>query len=547
MQIRGVSNLLANRLLFRRKRAGTAEVLAPYFRYGFWGRHKILTGLVLALIAATHGLFFGLTSTYYLVELLIPTTTVSFIAIWLLPENGVAFERAITFFFFTFIAVIAVWPDYLALSLPGLPWVTAIRLVGIPLSLIFLISLSQSASYRSKLTETLRQSGMAWKFLLAYFVLAALTLPFSETPTISLNKYIVAIYSWLAIFLVAICTFQVPGRVRKFAQLLWITTLISCLVGLQEYRMSALPWAGHIPSFLKIEDPTIARILSGVVRAALGEHRVQGKFTTPLSFAEFLALVMPFLIHFMIFGRGYLERIAAIVTIPLVIFIIITTDSRLGVIGLILAALGYLFFWALNRWRKQRKSILAPLIVIGYPVLSAFLLLSSFYVGRLRNAVWGSGAYQASNDARETQLADGLAIIARQPWGHGIGRAADTLGFTDLEGFVTIDSYYLSVALEVGVLGFIAYFGAFLLAIWQGTRVSLEASENEQTAWLAPAVLSLINYFVIKSVLSQQESHPLAFAILGLVLALVHQVKTGPDSQSDQIRSRGFSGHCQTG
>ena len=537
MQLRSISTILTNRSLFRRRRAEAAEVLAPYFRHGFWGRHKIITGLVLALIAALHGLLFGFTLTYYLVELLIPTVIVSFIAIGLLPDNGRAFDKTITFFFFSFIAVLAVWPDYLALSLPGLPWVTAIRLVGIPLSIVFLISLSQSGSYRATLTSTLRQSGMVWKFLLAYFVIAAITLPLSETPTISLNKYIVALYSWLAIFLVAICTFKTPGRVRKFAQLLWVTTIISCLVGLQEYRMSEVPWAGRIPSFLKIEDPSIARILSGIVRAALGEHRVQGKFTTPLSFAEFLALVMPFLIHFMIAGRGYIERIAAGVTIPLVIFIIITTDSRLGVIGLILTVLGYLFFWALNRWRRERKSIFAPFIVIGYPVLSGFLLLSSFYVGRVRNAVWGSGAYQASNDARETQLADGLAIIARQPWGNGIGRAAETLGYTDLEGFLTIDSYYLSIALEVGVLGFIAYYGAFLLAIWQGTRVSLEASENEQTAWLAPAVLALINYFVIKSVLSQQENHPLVFALLGLVLALIYQVKTGAASKTDGIRA----------
>lgn len=139
--------------------------------------------------------------------------------------------------------------------------------------------------------------------------------------------------------------------------------------------------------------------------------------------------------------------------------------------------------------------------------------------------MWGSGAYQASNEARETQWADGLATIAQAPWGHGIGRAAEALGFTDLEGFLTIDSYYLSVALEVGIFGFIAYYGAFMLSIWAGVRISLEATKNEQTAWLVPTTLALINYVVIKSVLSQQENHPIAFALLGLAMALTQQAR----------------------
>lgn len=537
MQWRSMTSVLANRGWQRRKSAVPSEKLAPYFRHGFWGRHKILTGVVLAIVGALYGLIFGLTQTYYLVEMLIPAVIVAFIAIGLLPDNGKAFDRTITFLFSAFITVLAVWPDYLALTLPGLPWMTAVRLVGMPLSLIFLVSLSQSSAYRTSLTTVLSSSGLVWKLLLAYFVLAAVTLPLSTTPIISLNKFIVSLYSWLAICLVAICTLQVPGRPRKFAQLLWVTTLISCLVGLQEYRLSEVPWAGHIPSFLTIEDPTIARILSGVVRAALGEHRVQGKFTTPLSFAEFLALVMPFLIHFMFTGRSFFERIAAATTIPLVIFVIITTDSRLGVIGLILTVLGYLFFWALNRWRRERKSIIAPFIVIGYPVMSLVFLLSSFYVGRLRNAIWGSGAYQASNEARETQWADGLAIITQRPWGHGIGRAAETLGYTDLEGFLTIDSYYLSVALEVGVLGFIAYYGAFMLSIWRAVQVSFEATRDEQTSWLVPTTLALISYVVIKSVLSQQENHPIAFALLGLAMALTHLAKTAASDKPDLPRS----------
>jgi O-antigen ligase len=113
----------------------------------------------------------------------------------------------------------------------------------------------------------------------------------------------------------------------------------------------------------------------------------------------------------------------------------------------------------------------------------------------------------------------------RQPFGHGIGRAAETLGYANAVGTVTIDNYYLSIALEAGLLGFVAYYGAFLAAFVAGALHFTKSGEHEETSWLLPTMLSLGCFVVIKSVLSQQENHPLAFAILGLTVILVHKVK----------------------
>jgi O-antigen ligase len=164
--------------------------------------------------------------------------------------------------------------------------------------------------------------------------------------------------------------------------------------------------------------------------------------------------------------------------------------------------------------------------VLGYPAMLLVLLIASFFVTRIRNAVWGSGAYQASNEAREQQFSQGFELIARHPWGHGIGRAAETLGFTNLDGVITIDSYFLSVALEMGVIGFICYYGAFLAVLWSGSRELIKAGDREDTSWLAPTLLALGNFVVIKSILSQQENHPLAFLYLGMALALIALCRT---------------------
>lgn len=512
----------------RRSAKTRPDTLAPYFRHGFWGRHKLFAGTILTLIATLYGLVFGVTATVFLVQMLIPVAAVSIFVVLLLPESGVAFDSAISRLLFAFFFALAVWPDYLAFAFGGLPWITAVRLIAIPLCLLFLVSLSQSEHYRSTLLTQLNSSPWVWKLLLAYFVISFVTIGVSNKPMESVNKFIVAIYAWGAIFLAATQVFAHPQRARSFALLLWLGLLISCIVGVWEFRISRVPWAGHIPSFLKIEDEMVARVLSGASRAAIGEHRVQGKFTTPLGMAEFMALVTPFVIHFAANGRNLLERIAATLTLPLILFVIDKTDSRLGVVGFILATFGYLFFWMLRRWQRDRGSLFAPLIVAAYPAMMAILLVASFFVTRLKNAIWGGGAYEASTVARQNQMAEGLDIVIRQPWGHGIGRAAETLGYTNLDGFVTIDTYYVSIAIEAGIIGFFAYYGAFVAAMLAGAKCLMRAGDIEETSWLLPALLSLGNFFVIKSILSQQENHPLAFAMLGLVVALIHQVRTRP-------------------
>lgn len=516
-----MSSALAFKRWPRRIAKAKVDTLAPYFQHGFWGRHKLLTCLTLAVVAAAYGLLFGVTATAFLVQMMIPVALVAFLAMALLPENGIAFDRSVTWLLYSFVMALAIWPDYLAFAAGGLPWITAVRLLAIPLCLIYFISLSQSSAYRGELRDSLQAAPATWKMLAVFFVLAFLSIGLSNKLAESTNKFIVAIYAWGTMFLVAAQIFGRPGRARIFAQLLWLGSLIACGIALWELRLGQVPWAGHIPSFLKIEDETVATILGGKQRAALGEHRLQGKFTTPLGLAEFLALIVPFLIHFLVTGRSLFERAASFATLGLMLFVINKTDSRLGIIGFIVAGFGYLFYWALRRWRRRPGSVFAPMLVLGYPAMMLVLLIASFFVTRLRNAVWGSGAYQASNEAREQQFSLGIDLIARHPWGHGIGRAAETLGFTNLDGIVTIDSYFLSIGLEMGVVGFIAYYGAFLVTMWVGSRELISASDREETAWLAPTLLALGNFVIIKSILSQQENHPLAFLYLGMALALI--------------------------
>ena len=97
-----------------------------------------------------------------------------------------------------------------------------------------------------------------------------------------------------------------------------------------------------------------------------------------------------------------------------------------------------------------------------------------------------------------------------------------TLGFgKDIGGMITIDSYYLSIALEFGVIGFLVYYGMFGIAIFESGKRGLTAqTADPEQAFLIPITLALIAFAVIDSVFSQQDIHPVVFMMLGILMAL---------------------------
>jgi O-antigen ligase len=142
-------------------------------------------------------------------------------------------------------------------------------------------------------------------------------------------------------------------------------------------------------------------------------------------------------------------------------------------------------------------------------------------IGRIRNVVWGNGAQQASNDARVEQYASGMPMVWSHPWGHGIGTGGETLGFFAPSGLLTIDTYYLAVALEYGVLGFIIYYGMFAIGVaYAAVYAILARNRSGDYLLFLPISLALVNFLVIKSVFSEQDNHPLVFTMLGMLVAL---------------------------
>ncbi len=187
----------------------------------------------------------------------------------------------------------------------------------------------------------------------------------------------------------------------------------------------------------------------------------------------------------------------------------------------------YLLIWAMMRWRQERGGLIGPAITLTYPAIFVALIAATLFVGRLRAQVWGDGSQSASDETRKLQWAMAIPKIFSNPMGHGIGQGGKVLGFTNGAGIGTIDSYYLSVLLELGVVGFVVYYSMVLRVAWISARTVILSRQEREIRLLMPISVSLANYVLVKAVLSQEANHPLIFMMLGGAIALIYRSRQG--------------------
>ncbi|KRB45289.1 O-antigen ligase [Phenylobacterium sp. Root700] len=493
----------------------------------------------LAILLIVYGFFFAITAPYYVVQFAFPIAFLGAVSIWALPDSKKNPSHLTDGFLFAFLICLVLWPRYLALALPGLPWITTIRLTGVPLVFILLISASISSEFRVKMVAILNSTPAIWKILCVFLVVQILTIPFAKAPFTTINRVINAQISWTAIFFAACYVFSKPGRAERWFALMWVLALSVGVLAVIERPIGHVPWAGHIPSFLKVEDDSVARILVGGVRMYGGGYRVQGPFTTSLGLAEFMALSLPFVMHFAVGQYRLAIRLAAAISVPFLIYIILLTDSRLGLLGAFAAFLAYVLIRALLEWRRRRDSLIPPAVLFGFPALLTAVIASTFLVGRIRSRIWG-GQYQSSNEGRMEQISAGIPKILHQPIGHGMNNAGPVLGWVQPNGLLTIDVYYLAVALDYGIVGFFAFFGFFSLGISKGFKQALLTDEKgTDFSLLVPLTVGLITWILIKAVFADEGNHAIAFMMMGMIVALVYrtnliiQTRDGPTTAPD--------------
>jgi len=493
-----------------------------------WIRRLTTFGLPigLAFFGLVYGFYFALTAPYLLVAFASPVALLAVLCIWALPERASAPTRTMEFFFAAVIVTLVLWPNYLAVALPGLPWITMIRLTGFPMALLLAVTLSISGPIRKEVMEAVRSTPIVWTLFVIFCILQFTSVALSKNPGAALQKAIIHQVNWTSVLVIAAWLCRHPGRARFYLNLVLALALPIVVLAVLEYGKRSVLWAGSVPSFLKIDDPIILSMLGSITRSANGLYRAKATFGTPLGLAEFMALLTPFAIHKIVAGPGAWNRVIGFIFLPMIFYTVRMTDSRLGVNSFILSLLFYIPLWGLIRFRRIKGDMLAGLVVYAYPALLAVGYAAVTVIKPLREALFGGGAQAASNAAREQQLVMGIPKILTNPVGFGADGAGGAMGYGAGE-FIAIDNYYLVLGLNYGVLGIAAFTAMFFIAIAYGVREIAKARlpDDHEVMLLMPIVTLFGIFLVEKWVFAQEDNHPILFMAMGMLMALVYRAK----------------------
>lgn len=491
-------------------------------------------GLLLGVmfLAMVYGLLVAILPAQLLIPAAAPLAVLALLVIWALPEAKRVPTDLLIRSYLLFMILDILWPNYLSVAVGGLPWISFRRLFGVTTSLLLLICYSMSSDFRKDISDIFRASPLLARFMLAFLAIQAIASIASTSPASTIGRFINISITITPFFFATLWIFGKEQRPLGW----WLRTFMLCAfvlltIGVFEFRAEHILWADHIPSFLKVNDDRIAKVFIPQYR---DHYRVVTVFSTPLSWGEFIALAAPFALHFLANARS-LKAILLCLALD-VLFMVsgYFSGARLSIVGIIVAHAAYLLLWALRRWRTERGGLVGVATTMLYPAFAVVLALMIMFVPAVHNRVLGGGSAQMSNDGRTEQLKLGIPAIAKRPlFGYGPGEGAGAVGWRSADGFLSIDSGFLSTAADYGVLGFIAYFGTILLMAYQLAMVGLRAAVPRYPIHLALAV-SFVVLLSTKSVLSQIDNEQVVYMLLGLGFALLYRskIETSAPSQS---------------
>jgi hypothetical protein len=503
-------------------------VLRPYVdlhsRWRLAARFLVPAGL--GLFCVIYGFIFAITAPYLIVPLAGPIAVLGLLAIWALPENNVVPTKAMEFTFAASIIGLVLWPNYLALTLPGLPWITIVRLTGFPMAFFLLISLSMSPTFRHHIAETTNATPLAFRVFLLFTVNEFISIPFTHNFGETINKILIMQLNWTCVFLICLYIFRKPGRPERYLRLLLALTITIIIFSIWEAVEQKVLWGGSVPSFLRVEDPAAQRALAGAVRGATGQYRTKFTFATALGLSEFISLMTPFALHWAVGRYSLLMRLTGLALIPTLYFVIRLTDSRLGVVGYLVSCLIYLLFWSLVRWRHRMGDILSAAVVYAYPTVFLAAVAATMFVHKIHVLVFGGGSTAASNEARGNQFKMAIPALLKNPIGHGAGQSGLAMGY-GANDFIAIDSYYINIGLDFGVLGLALYVALFAMVIGAAVTTMLRSpqTDDREASLLLPLATCVCAFLVIRGVYGQPEIHPIIFMVVGMVIALVNRIQ----------------------
>lgn len=415
------------------------------------------------------------------------------------------------------ITLMILWPRYLVLKFGG-PDITPQRIVHGVLIGAWLVALI-SPTYRTESMRTIKRYSTIVLMVSMLIVLRIFSSLHSAYPTISLYGAINEILVADLPFFILLGLIREPRHVVKIAFAILAAGIVVAGLGIFESRLQHTLFASLIPPGMSFSSEYIQQAISEKIRG--GAYRIQSTFSHPLLLAEFLVFVFPIAVYFAFAGKDKLSKFTGILGLFLFPVALILTGSRAGVITIIVIVLIISIFLVRRSLRQQTFGMAGLVTVILSSALISAVMITILMAGIIRSDYFSGRNIdeKQSSKARVTMIQNGLPLIAKQPFlGYGVNMAANELGFKG-NGALTIDNYYLSLALESGFFAPILF--CFIVAVVAYMGFSLGLSDLGSNGLLAGMLsTSLLGMMLIQLILSIPHNLPFLYTTLSLILLL---------------------------
>lgn len=500
---------------------------------GWWRWAQVATIALLIGLAMFTGLFVTVGGTQALSLVGAPIAFMAALCLWLLPDVHRDTNPPFYKLVMAYTGLMIAWPSYVAIAIPGLPWITLPRIFLGMLLVVMALQVAQYADVRRRIHETITYDQLSVRFYVLYWITAIITIPLSpgptETLTYTINQEILGLVPALGLAWVLHKDIDRLPRIAMFVTLCCILTMVIAVV---ENIMQQPPWLGYIPSFLKIDSELLSVYTSAQARAGDPRYRIRSTFGIVLYYSQYLNLTLPLLTYYMIRMRGTARWVLMPLLAVLVLHTIWYCNARTASIGFLLAILGTGGL-VLLRNLVQRRAGDTFNALFQAVMLAAFLAVMVVAISNSHRAQMytiGGDQHAASNRTRDRQWDNTWEQLARNPVGVGLGNSPSFVG-TAGSASAIVDSQYINTLVDVGILGFIGFFGFMLRSIWLGLSIYLR-SRDELDELAAPLTLGLMGLVITDYVISYTDNNYLAMMFCVVILLLHRRQQKAIDDEA---------------
>ena len=103
--------------------------------------------------------------------------------------------------------------------------------------------------------------------------------------------------------------------------------------------------------------------------------------------------------------------------------------------------------------------------------------------------------------------------------------SGEVVGFYNAAGVPSVDSFALTLLIDMGIPGFLFYFGMIAFGLWATVRSYL-SSWTARGAIAGPLACSLLAYGFYRFYLSQTENQTLFYVLVGFTLWLIASARS---------------------